>query len=57
MIKLVIILINIIYTKYHMDCIPNKPNKSNEKSNKLVNTINCKFCKKKRIYFKCNIYS
>ena len=40
----------IIYTRYHIECL-----KSNEKKN--INLINCEFCNKTRICFKCNIYS
>ena len=43
----------IVYTKYHLECIP----VTNKKYNKELYIMNCQFCKKTRIGFRCNIYS
>lgn len=41
---------HLIYSRYHLECLENK-----EKKNLKI--INCEFCNKNRICFKCNIYS
>ena len=40
----------LIYTRYHPECVK-------KNNNKDLQIINCEFCNKLRICFKCNIYS